>query len=67
MTQIDTEAAARALFEVTFNGTLQLLPTWEEQPQAFKQDFRRRATAVTLAALHEEASPYAGASVHSEG
>ena len=50
---INTEAAAQALFDVTFNGTLPLYPNWEDQPEAFKNEMRRKAGAVALAALIE--------------
>jgi hypothetical protein len=45
------EAGARALFDVTFGDTLPLHPTWEEQPDAFKDDFRFKAMVVATAAV----------------
>jgi hypothetical protein len=53
--QINAEAGARALFDVTFQGTLPLLPTWEEQPEAFKDDLRKKAAAVASAAIVPDA------------
>lgn len=49
--QLDAEAAGRALFDETFQGTLPLLPTWEEQPEAFRQTLRQRALRVAGAAI----------------
>lgn len=53
MIQIDAEAAGRALFDETFQGTLPLLPTWEEQPKAFRDLMMTRAAKVAYAALSE--------------
>jgi hypothetical protein len=46
---LDAEAGGRMLFDLTFEGTLPLLPTWEQQPEAFREDFRRKAVAVAVA------------------
>jgi hypothetical protein len=46
---INTEAGGRTLFDLTFGGTLSLLPTWEDQPETFKQTFREKAEAVAIA------------------
>lgn len=54
MIQIDAEAGGHALFDVLFEGTLPLLPTWDEQPEAFKALMRTRAVTVASAALHAD-------------
>jgi hypothetical protein len=53
MVTIDAEAGAQVLFQETFKGTMPLYPTWEEQPEVFKRDFRERAIKVARAALIE--------------
>jgi hypothetical protein len=58
--QIDAEAGGKALFDVTWNGTL--FATWEDQPVAFRDDLRRKAEIVATAALvDDDPSPYQGA------
>jgi hypothetical protein len=49
---IDPERAAKALFDETFKSTL--FDLWEEQPEDFKDDYRRRATRIASAALVED-------------
>lgn len=49
--QLDAEAAGRALFDETFQGTLPLYPTWEEQPPAFRSLMCSRALKVATAAI----------------
>jgi len=46
---LDAEAGGRMLFDLTFEGTLPLLPTWEDQPETFREQLRRKAVAVAVA------------------
>jgi hypothetical protein len=46
---INAEEGGRTLFDLTYNGSLALLPTWEDQPEKFREEFRRKAVAVALA------------------
>ncbi len=45
----DYEAAAKKLFELTFKNTLD--GRWEDQPQAFRDDYTERARQIVEAAL----------------
>jgi hypothetical protein len=49
MIRLNTQAGAQVLFDRTFKGTL--FSTWDEQPQAFKDDFARTARDVALAVV----------------
>jgi len=49
--QLDVETGAQALFERTFKGTL--FRTWDEQPEAFKTEFRETAAVVACATVVE--------------
>jgi hypothetical protein len=48
-TRLDAENGGRTLFDLTFGGSLSLLPTWEDQPETFREQFRRKAVAVAIA------------------
>ena len=52
--RLDAEAGGRMLFDLTYGQTLQLLPTWDDQPDAFREDFRRKAVAVATACEVED-------------
>jgi hypothetical protein len=49
---LDAEAGARTLFDRTFKGTL--FSGWDEQPAAFKDDFRQTALAVASATIRDD-------------
>jgi hypothetical protein len=55
--QLDRVAAGRTLFVETFAGTLPLLPNWEDQPSAFRDDLCDKAERVAMAALHIGPNP----------
>ena len=53
--QLNADAGGRTLFDLTFGGSLSLLPTWEDQPETFREIFRRKAIAVAMACGGDEA------------
>jgi hypothetical protein len=50
---LDVETGAQALFDRTFRGTL--FQRWEDQPEAFKTEFRETAAIVACATVVDPA------------
>lgn len=57
MLTLDAEAAGKVLFDQTFNGTLPLLPNWEDQPEVFRNLMKKRALRIAQAAVHMSEGP----------